>query len=528
MGNSIRTSATEPRPWRDELRPTLALAAPVVLAELGWVSMGVIDLVTVGHLGPVAIGAVGIGNIVFFSIVVFGMGLLLGLDTLVSQAFGAGRLDDCHRWLVQGVYLALGLTAPLMLMVLGTNSLLASAGLADGVLNEVGPYLWALNWSTLPLLIHVAFRRYLQSMSLARPVMVALLVANGLKIVGNAALVHGACGFPRLGVSGAGWSSVVARVVMAGILVGFAIFHSARHETGLRKVSLRVDFTRLRRVLGLGIPAALQVTLEVGVFGAAALLAGRLGEVALAAHEVVLNITCVSFMVPLGISSAASVRVGQALGRSDRAGAIRAGWVAIGVGVGFMGLCALVFLTIPGVLLTQFTDVPTVVATALPLLGTAACFQLFDGLQVVATGSLRGLGETTTSMVANLAGHWLIGLPVGYTLGFVVGLGVAGIWLGLASGLICCGILQLVAWTRATARLRNERQVSLIPIAQPVLRLSDDRTPLRMGIVCMTGSGAYSGSRSDCACRVRHCGPFVSPKAVRNGGPYKSLCAMRV
>ncbi len=183
-----------PTTWKAELAPTLALAAPVVLAELGWVSMGVIDLLMVGHLGPAAIGAVGIGNIVFFSIVVFGMGLLLGLDTLVSQAYGGRRLGECHRWLVQGVYLAVALTPLLMLLILGTMPLLASIGLAKPVMKEVGPYLHALTWSTLPLLIHVAFRRYLQAMSLARPVMVALLVANGLKVLGNAALVHGAFG----------------------------------------------------------------------------------------------------------------------------------------------------------------------------------------------------------------------------------------------------------------------------------------------------------------------------------------------
>ncbi|HEU5118051.1 MAG TPA: MATE family efflux transporter, partial [Isosphaeraceae bacterium] len=293
------------------------------------------------------------------------------------------------------------------------------------------------------------------------------LAANGLKVLGNAALVHGAFGVPRLGVPGAGWSSVLARSVMAAILVGYAIWHSDRHNTGLRRVALTADLARLRRLLGLGLPSAVQVTLEVGVFGAAALLAGRLGEVALAAHEVVLNITCVSFMVPLGVSSAASVRVGQALGRRDPPGAIRAGWVAIGVSVGFMSVCSLILLTIPGVLLSPFTSAPDVVRTALPLLGTAACFQLFDGLQVVATGSLRGLGSTATSMFANLAGHWFIGLPVGYSLAFPLGLGVNGLWLGLASGLISCGILQLVAWTHAANRIRNEEEAEPISAPQP-------------------------------------------------------------
>lgn len=445
--------------WRAlaaEMRPTVRLAGPVVLAELGWIAMGVVDLVMVGRLGPEAIGAVGIGNILFFTTTVFGLGLLMGLDTFVSQAFGAGRVAECHRWLVQGCYLTL-LTAPVLMAVLfGILPYLGDWRLAPGVIRLAGPYGRTLAWSTWPLFLIFALRRYLQAMNLVRVVTVMFLVANVVNVIGNWALINGRLGFPALGVVGSGWSTFLSRVVLALGLGGYAIWYSIRHRTGLLATSLRPELARLRSLVRLGLPAAFQFLLEVGVFGAAALLAGRLGATALAAHEVVLNAASVTFMVPLGISSAGSVRVGQALGRGDRAAAVRAGWAALGLGAIFMAGAGLSFLLVPRPILSIFTADEPVILVALPLLAAAAMFQLFDGLQVVASGALRGTGDTRTSMLVNLASHWGIGLPTGSILGFVVGWGVFGIWVGLSIGLICAGACLLIGWARVAARLRRE------------------------------------------------------------------------
>jgi multidrug resistance protein, MATE family len=198
------------------------------------------------------------------------------------------------------------------------------------------------------------------------------------------------------------------------------------------------------------------VTLEVGVFAAATALAGRLAPSALAAHQIALNIAAFTFMVPLGVSSAGAVRVGHAVGRRDREGAVRSGWTALLFGAGFMSCAALAFLLIPRTLIGAFTSDAGVLDEGVALLSVAAVFQLFDGIQGVATGVLRGLGDTRTPMFWNLAGHWAIGLPLGYTLCFIVGLGVVGLWWGLSTGLIICGVALLAVWA---SRIRSPRAI---------------------------------------------------------------------
>jgi MATE family multidrug resistance protein len=204
----------------------------------------------------------------------------------------------------------------------------------------------------------------------------------------------------------------------------------------------------MSRLISLGLPAAMQLTLEVGVFAAATALAGRLPPAALAAHQIAVNIAAFTFMVPLGVGSAGAVRVGQAIGRLDAAGAARSGWTALALGSGFMACSAAVFLLLPGALIGAFTSDRRVLAVGVSLLMVAAIFQLFDGIQAVATGALRGLGDTRTPMFWNLIGHWFVGLPLGYILCFTMRVGVIGLWWGLSSGLIICGVSLLLAWSR--------------------------------------------------------------------------------
>jgi MATE family multidrug resistance protein len=426
----------------------LQLAVPVVMAELGWMTMGIADTLMVGRLSPEAIGAVGIGTSVFMGVVILAMGVLLGLDTLVSQAYGGGRLDECHRWLVHGVALAIAVTLPLTWVLWEVIDSLDAWGIDPTVLALTRPYLDVVTWSVLPLLLYAAFRRYLQGMGVARPVMIALIVANLTNVFFNWVLIFGKLGAPALGVSGAAWATVGSRVVMAGFLLAVILYREHGTRPGLFETPLRIDAAWMKRLLVLGFPAAMQITLEVGVFAAATALAGRLAPAALAAHQIALNIAAFSFMVPLGVSSAGAVRVGHAVGRVDAHGAARAGWTALLFGVGFMAIAALSFVTIPRLLIGAFTSDAGVLAVGVSLLGVAAVFQLFDGLQAVATGVLRGLGDTRTAMLWNLAGHWFIGLPLGYTLCFVSGLGVIGLWWGLSTGLIICGVSLLYVWSR--------------------------------------------------------------------------------
>lgn len=425
----------------------LSLAVPVVLAEMGWVTMGIVDTLMVGRLSPEAIGAVGLGSGIFIGVGIFAMGLLLGLDTLVAQSFGAGRLDHCHRWLLHGIALSLALTVPVMLLLFGVSAMLPRWGLDPGVLRLAVPYLDAVTWSVLPLLLYASFRRYLQGMGVVRPIMIALALGNAANIIANWVLIFGKAGVPALGVRGAAWATVLSRVVVAVFL--FAVIRLREGDgSQLFQRPIAIDPAWLRRLVALGFPAAGQVTLEVGVFTAATALAGRLAPTALAAHQIALNLASFTFMVPLGVASAGAVRVGHAVGRRDAAGAARAGWTALALGVGFMACAAGSFLLFPHALVGAFTSDAAVLELGTSLLFVAAVFQLFDGLQGVATGVLRGLGDTRTPMLWNLAAHWFIGLPLGYTLCFTLGLGVLGLWWGLSSGLMICGVALLAVWTR--------------------------------------------------------------------------------
>jgi len=431
----------------------LTLATPVVMAELGWVTMGIVDTVMVGRLGPEAIGAAGLAGNLFFTIAVFAMGLLLGLDPLVAHAFGAKRIDECHRWLVAGVWLGLLVSIPLVGLVLLVNAALGMWGLPPEVLRLTQPYISTLAWSLPPLLLYASFRRYLQAMNIVKPVMFALVTANLLNVFGNWILIFGHLGVPAMGVPGSAISTLVARIVMAGYLFVTIVLHEAHMTPRLRETPMRLDLSRVRRLFRLGLPAAGQAVLEVGVFAAATALAGRVSAIALAAHQIALNMAAFTFMVPLGIASAAAVRVGQATGRRDPAGASTAGWTAIAIGVLFMATAATVFLTMPRVLIRGFTTDAAVTQIGVGLLFVAAVFQLFDGLQGVATGALRGLGDTRTAMIWNLAAHWFFGLPLGYLMCFHWGFGVAGLWWGLSAGLMICGVALLVVWFKEGTRL---------------------------------------------------------------------------
>ena len=431
----------------------LALAAPVIIAELGWVSMGIVDTLIVGRLGPDAIGAVGLASALFIAVAVFAMGLLLGLDPLVAQAFGAGRIEECHHWLVAGVWLALLATPPIVGVVYLLRAALPLLGLPPAVLVLAGPYLSVIGWSLAPFLLYVAFRRYLQAMGIVRPVTYTLIAANIVNALANWALVFGAFGAPELGVIGSAYATLTARAMMAATLLVVILRRERHMQPRLLGTPLAIDLRRIRRLAVLGFPAGAQMLLEVGVFASATALAGRVSTNALAAHQIAIHMASFTFMIPYGLASAAAVRVGHAVGRRDPEGAVTAGWTAIALGVSFMATAALVFLTVPAALIRAFSADPEVIAIGVRLLFVAAIFQLFDGLQGVTTGALRGLGDTRTAMLWNLGGHWFFGLPLGYLLCFRWGYGLVGLWWGLSLGLVICGVGLTVVWAAGSRKL---------------------------------------------------------------------------
>ncbi|MBZ5579985.1 MAG: MATE family efflux transporter [Acidobacteriia bacterium] len=424
----------------------MRLAWPLALAELGWMAQGLVDLIMAGPLGPAAIGAGSLANMLFYPLVVSGTGLLLGMDTLVAQSFGAEDPRDCRRTLVNGVWLALALTPPLTVVIWGLLPLMGALGTNPRVLALFGPYLRALLTSILPLLVYSACRRYLQAVNVVKPVTFSLVSANLVNVAGNYALMYGHWGAPKMGLEGSGWSTSIARVYMAAVLVAALLWHERRSGNLLARISWRPDFARARRLVALGLPAALQIGIEGGVFGVVTVFASRLDEVSLAAHAIAVNVVSTTFMVPLGISSAAAVRVGQAWGRKDSRGAALSGWTAVGLGAAFMGSAGLALAMFPQSIVRVFSGDAAVIASGALLLQIAALFQLFDGFQIVTTGALRGLGDTHTPMLTHLGGYWAIGLPIGYALCFPYHWGAPGIWVGLTTALILIGVTLLAVW----------------------------------------------------------------------------------
>ncbi len=450
---------------RREFSPTVRLALPLVLAELGWMSMAIVDTVMVGHLpnSATAMGAVSLGSNLFIVLALFGGGLLMGLDTLVSQAFGAGRREDCHRSLLNSIYLSIALTPILAAPTFFLPHLLRSMQIDSGILALAIPYTWALTVGLFPLLLYFAVRRTLQAMNMVRIVAFALVTANIINALGNYALVYGKWGAPSLGAVGSGWSTAIARAYMAAVLIIYLLWYDRRHRTDLLKTPVDIDLPRIRRLITLGFPAAMQFTLESGVFGLVTALIARLGPVPLASHQIALNTVALTYMVPLGISSAAAVRVGQAIGRKDPRAAGDAGGTAIFLGAVFMTCASAGLLIFPRAIARMYTPAEDVIRATTYLLAAGAAFQLFDGIQTVATGALRGAGDTRTPMLCHLIAYWVIGLPLGAWLCFHLGWGAFGLWSGLSLALILIGIVLLVTWRRMTRRLISQS----IPSASP-------------------------------------------------------------
>jgi MATE family multidrug resistance protein len=340
-----------------------------------------------------------------------------------------------------------------MLIVAAMSYGVARFGVIPAVAVPASSYLRILNWGTLPLLLYGGIRRYLQGVGQVRVITLTYILANLLNWGGNWVLIYGKLGFPALGVDGSAISTCVARVAMAAALLVFAWRYERKRGHPLFRHWAAPQMDRLRKLARLGAPAAGQIVLEVGAWNLSTFSASYLDPVALATHAIALNYASISYMVPLGVSAAAAVSVGHAVGAGNPARARRAGWLALGLGTSFMLVAGAVFFIAPRSLISLYTSDPRVLAVGPSLLWIAAAFQVFDGIQTVCTGALRGLGETRAPMIANFIGYWILGLPLGLTLCFVLHWGIYGTWIGLTLALVVISMALLVRWRNDSARI---------------------------------------------------------------------------
>lgn len=426
------------------------LATPIVLINVGLQAMGVVDAMMVGRLGGAAIAAVALGNFFVFNVSVFGIGLLLALDPVVSQAVGAGAHDDVARGIQRGFVMALLTAAVVTLALMPADPVLRALGQPADVVRETGVYVQHRAIGTLPFFLFSAMRQALQALGKTRPVVIAVVLANIVNVFANWVLITGHLGAPALGVGGSGYATAIAMWSMAAMLL---LFSSSVLQPYVRPWRAEATaWAPLRRTLRIGVPIGTQFFFESFAFGLTALFMGWMSTASLAGHEIALNMAALTFMVPLGISGAAAAVVGRAIGRGDMVAARRDAVAAIVCGVGFMCLTAVIFLVSPEWLATRYTTDASTVAIAAALIPLAGMFQIFDGLQAVTSGVLRGTGDTRIPAILHMVAFWGIGVPLGAYLGFGTALRERGLWIGLVAGLAAAALLQ--SW-RVTVRLRG-------------------------------------------------------------------------
>lgn len=420
----------------------IALALPAVLAQVSQMSMGFIDTYMVAALGPEAIGAVGVGNVIYFFYMVFSFGTLAAVSPMVAQAYGAGNPEEIGRAVGQGMWVALGFTTLGVILAWNTAPLLVLLGQNQDVAAIAGEYTRAMSYGLIANLWFSVLRALCDAVSRTRVAMVISFLAVFVNIAADYSLIYGHFGMPKLGAVGAGYATAIVRWVMLGLMVlyvarssqfkGYRFFHFGR----------RPHWPDIKEILRLGLPIGTTHSMEHGFFGVASLLMGTISTIALAAHQVSIMLAALAFMVPMGTAFAITTRVGQAIGRKKPREAKLAGWVGISIGTLFMCLTATVFMVFPEKLATILTQDPDVVAYSAGLLMLAGVFQISDGIQVLSIGALRGLKDTTRPMIINLIAYWLIGLPCGWLLAFEVGLEGRGLWWGLVIGLSVAAVLH--------------------------------------------------------------------------------------
>ncbi len=452
----VSKNASGPRsPWRAEARATVLLAYPLVLTNLTQALIQATDVVLLGWVGPRTLAASALGSNLYIAFLVFGMGLVTAAAPMLARELGARRhsVREVRRTVRQVMWAAAAISLPIWAILWNAEGILLALGQDPGLAADAARFVRTLQWGLFPALLYLVLRSFVSA--LERPIW-SLIVAAAAVVFNaciNYVLIFGKLGMPPLGLTGAGIGSSITNLLTFLGLALVVIRHRRFRRYRLFGRFWRADWSRFADVWKLGLPIAVTLLLEVTIFSAAVFLIGLFGTAPLAAHAIAIQIAALTFMVPLGIAQAVTVRVGLAYGRRDRAGIARAGWTSFALGVGFMTLMGILLITVPRPIIHLFLDESDpanapVIALALSYLAIAALFQIADGAQAVGAGMLRGLHDTTVPMIYAAFGYWIVGLGTGVGLAFGLGWQGVGIWAGLAAGLALVAVLMIGRWLR--------------------------------------------------------------------------------
>jgi multidrug resistance protein, MATE family len=442
---------------RAELGATVKLALPMALTQLGQTAMLTTDVLLVGRLGADAVAAASLGMNFFFLLFIVGMGIVTATAPLAAQAHGAGDARGVRRVTRMGLWTALIVGAPSSVALAFGEPILVAIGQDPKLAALAGEYLSTLLWCSVPALWLIVLRNFVSALNRPRSALWVMLIGIPLNALFVYAFVFGRLGMPEMGIAGAGLATTLVQIAMVAVQLAIAVWGKPFREYRILARVWRADWQKLGAIFALGTPIFVSFLLEAGVFIAAVVLMGWLGTVPLAAHQIAVQIASITFMVPFGIAQAATVRVGHAVGRGDAAAVRRAGWVAIALGTAFMAAMAVLLYATRFDLPALFLDSdkgegPEVVALAASLLIFAALFQMADGAQAIAMGSLRGMNDVRMPMLLGAVSYWVIGFTLAYVLGFHAGLGATGIWVGLSVGLGCAAVLLGTRFRRLSKR----------------------------------------------------------------------------
>ena len=420
---------------------TFQLAYPVIIGQLGIIMMGVVDSLMVGKLGAAPLAASSLGGSSAFIVLIIGIGVTYAVTPLVAIAVGAGKFEDCGIYFRQSLLVNSILSIIIVVIIYFAADLIQYFDQPQEVQNQAADYMRIIGFSSIPLLLYQSYKQFIEGLSVMRPAMIITLIANLVNVFANWLLIYGNLGFPALGLNGAGWATFASRAFMALALMGFVMNNKFFKKYDVSFHFKSINWPVIKKILSLGLPSGIQYFFEVGAFAFAVVMVGWLGTAQLAAHQIAINLASISFMAVLGISVAGSIRVGNAVGMKDIAETRRAGFTASLLGASIMFGAGVIFILLRNFLPTLYVNDEVVISYASSLLVIAALFQISDGTQAVGIGILRGLTDVKFPTAITFIAYWIVGLPVGYLLGFTFKLGVQGVWIGLLLGLTTSAIL---------------------------------------------------------------------------------------